>query len=40
MDEIKSTEQQLLYIKKKKLQKFYNTYLLTAKVNETHQADS
>ena len=42
MDEINSTEQQLLYIKQKKtkkLQKFYNTYLLTAKVNETHQAD-
>ena len=34
MDEINSMEQQLLCIKKQKLKKFYNTYLLTAKVNQ------
>ena len=39
MDETNSMELQLLSIKKKKLQKFYNTYLLTAKVNQKNLPD-
>ena len=34
MDEINSIEQELLCIKKKKLEKFYKMYLLTVKVNQ------